>query len=310
MACNYGCPLANLAQEMSPIDEGFRVRIEAALDAWRDGITDAPLRGQGAGQLRTDIDSHKPAAFIVASIEGTASMAKDSQDPSMVETCMDDLVLYHLHQHSCGFPPDTNMHTGWYVSEDSTHLVRAERYGRWVVKWRWPVLVSVLALSFLATAGARRLGFIDEYRVFFGRDNITGMAMLNNAFQESAMKDMATLVPTMYLVITLTIVLLLRSVSATIPTLGVIALSVTSALGIAGWADLSLTPPSTGTPVRASSTSRRAVVLGTAGLWMSKQERSLVYRERMSFSTGFGRTVTFSSIGHGIFENRAGSGYG
>ena len=33
MACNYGCPLANLAQEMSPIDEGFRVRIEAALDA-------------------------------------------------------------------------------------------------------------------------------------------------------------------------------------------------------------------------------------------------------------------------------------
>ena len=69
--------------------------------------------------------------------------------------------------------------------------------------------------------------------------------MLNNAFQESAMKDMATLVPAMYLVITLTIVLLLRSVSATLTTLGVIALSVTSALGLAGWASLSLTPPST-----------------------------------------------------------------
>ncbi len=94
MACNYGCPLANLAQEMSPIDEGFRVRIEAALDAWRDGITDSLLRGQGAGQVRTDIDSHKVAAFIVASIEGTASMAKNSQDPSMVESCMDSLVLY------------------------------------------------------------------------------------------------------------------------------------------------------------------------------------------------------------------------
>ncbi len=94
MACNYGCPLANLAQEMSPIDEGFRIRIEAALDAWRDGITDALLRGQGAGQVRTDIDSHKAAAFIVASIEGTASMAKNSQDPSMVESCMDGLVLY------------------------------------------------------------------------------------------------------------------------------------------------------------------------------------------------------------------------
>ena len=75
--------------------------------------------------------------------------------------------------------------------------------------------------------------------------HITGMAMLNNAFQESAMKDMATLVPAMYLVITLTIVLLLRSVSATLTTLGVIALSVTSALGLAGWAGLSLRPPST-----------------------------------------------------------------
>ena len=53
----------------------------------------------------------------------------------------------------------------------ATHLVRAERYARWVVKWRWLVLVSVLALSLLATAGARRLGFIDEYRVFFGPDN-------------------------------------------------------------------------------------------------------------------------------------------
>ena len=75
--------------------------------------------------------------------------------------------------------------------------------------------------------------------------HITGMTMLNNAFQESSMKDMATLVPLMYLVITLTIVALLRSVSATVATLGVIALSVVSALGLAGWAGLNLTPPST-----------------------------------------------------------------
>ncbi len=94
MACTCGCPLANLAQEMSPIDEGFRVRIEAALDSWRDGITDALLRGQGANQVRTDIDSHKSAAFIVASIEGMAGMAKNSRDPSMVEACIEGLVLY------------------------------------------------------------------------------------------------------------------------------------------------------------------------------------------------------------------------
>ena len=93
-ACSCGCPLANLAQEMSPIDEGFRIRIETVLDSWRDGIANGLLRGQGANQVRTDIDSRKAAAFIVASIEGIAIMAKNSQDASMMEACIDGLVLY------------------------------------------------------------------------------------------------------------------------------------------------------------------------------------------------------------------------
>src|SRR5215468_4259321 len=32
-----GCPLNNLAQEMSPLDEGFRRRIEKVYSEWRDG---------------------------------------------------------------------------------------------------------------------------------------------------------------------------------------------------------------------------------------------------------------------------------
>jgi predicted RND superfamily exporter protein len=74
---------------------------------------------------------------------------------------------------------------------------------------------------------------------------ITGMAMLNNAFQESAMQDMATLTPLMYLVILLTMALLLRSAWATLATLIVIGFSVVGALGIAGYLGMSLAPPST-----------------------------------------------------------------
>ena len=69
--------------------------------------------------------------------------------------------------------------------------------------------------------------------------------MLNNAFQESAMRDMSTLVPFMYVVITLTLVLLLRSFTGTVSTLTVVGMSVVGALGLAGWAGLNLTPPST-----------------------------------------------------------------
>ena len=69
--------------------------------------------------------------------------------------------------------------------------------------------------------------------------------MLNNAFSESAMTDMGTLTPAMYLVILVALVLLLRSISATIATLVVVGFSVVGALGLAGWAGLFLTPPST-----------------------------------------------------------------
>jgi AcrR family transcriptional regulator len=43
-----GCPLNNLAQEMSPIDEGFRMRLSHIFTGWIGGIADAlrPWAGQ------------------------------------------------------------------------------------------------------------------------------------------------------------------------------------------------------------------------------------------------------------------------
>jgi predicted RND superfamily exporter protein len=96
-----------------------------------------------------------------------------------------------------------------------------------------------------AVAHARALAARIERENPGYRVRITGMAMLNNAFQESAMNDMATLTPLMYLVIIITMALLLRSIAATFATLVVIALSVAGALGIAGYLGMSLTPPST-----------------------------------------------------------------
>jgi hypothetical protein len=77
---------------------------------------------------------------------------------------------------------------------------------------------------------------------------MTGMAMLNNAFQESAMRDMGTLVPLMYVGIIVVMVILLRSLSATLSAVFVIALSLASAMGLAGWLGFSLTPPSSAAP--------------------------------------------------------------
>ena len=94
IACTIGCPLNNLAQEMSPIDETFREKLEAVYGLWKQKITEAFLRGQGAGTVRSDIDPHQCAAFIIASIEGALGMCKNARDPWVLESCLAGLTQY------------------------------------------------------------------------------------------------------------------------------------------------------------------------------------------------------------------------
>lgn len=77
---------------------------------------------------------------------------------------------------------------------------------------------------------------------------LTGINMMNDAFAEASQKDMATLVPLMFVVVILTLALLLRSISCTIAAVLVIALSILSAMGITGWLGIKLSPPSVGAP--------------------------------------------------------------
>ncbi len=82
-----GCPLNNLAQEMAPIDEGFRARLERVYQEWRDGVAQALRRGQGRGYIRADIDPHRMAVFIVAALEGCAGAAKNARSSALLMDC-------------------------------------------------------------------------------------------------------------------------------------------------------------------------------------------------------------------------------
>ena len=82
-----------------------------------------------------------------------------------------------------------------------------------------------------------------DYRVY-----LTGMVMLNNAFAESSMGDMATLVPLMYLGILVAMMFLIRSVAGTVGTLMVIIFSCVVAMGFMGAIGFPVTPPSASAP--------------------------------------------------------------
>jgi AcrR family transcriptional regulator len=90
----HGCPVNNLAQEMSGVDEGFRERIQAVLMEWRDGIATALRQGQVRGQVRENIQPEHAAMFILSVLEGAAGLAKSAQDPAVSEPCFEGLHYY------------------------------------------------------------------------------------------------------------------------------------------------------------------------------------------------------------------------
>ncbi len=89
-----GCPLNNLAQEMAPIDEGFRSRVEAVYHAWRKGIEKALVKGQENGFVSKDVNVTSAAMMVVASLEGCMGLAKNAQSKKVLLQCGQSVMDY------------------------------------------------------------------------------------------------------------------------------------------------------------------------------------------------------------------------
>jgi TetR/AcrR family transcriptional repressor of nem operon len=81
-----GCPLLNLSQEMSGIDEGFRRRTARLYKHWHDAMAEALRAGQKRRVVRSDINVNETATFLMAAWEGYVVLGKNSQDPRMMES--------------------------------------------------------------------------------------------------------------------------------------------------------------------------------------------------------------------------------
>lgn len=99
-----------------------------------------------------------------------------------------------------------------------------------------------------ATARARELAEAAKARDPNVEIYLTGVVLMNNTFAEQSLKDMLTLVPLMYAVIIVITFLSVRSVSGTLGTLLVIVFSIVTAMGLAGWLGMRLTPPTASSP--------------------------------------------------------------
>ncbi len=80
-----GCPLVNLTQEMSQLDEQFRKRLASIFHAWQEGIAVTLRRGQSQGTVRPDLVPEEAASFLIALVEGYEVLAKNAQDAKVWE---------------------------------------------------------------------------------------------------------------------------------------------------------------------------------------------------------------------------------
>ncbi len=92
--CVGGCPLGNLAAELSDLHEGFRGRLNGVFSSWRERLMEALREAQAQGDVRADCQPEAVAQFLVASLEGAMLMTKLTKDIAVMEQCVSEMKRY------------------------------------------------------------------------------------------------------------------------------------------------------------------------------------------------------------------------
>jgi AcrR family transcriptional regulator len=87
-----GCPLNNLATELSLADPDFRAAVHDIYEKWQATIAQKLRLDRTAGALRERLDPDMFATFLIASYSGAISLAKVRQDSAPLRECARQLV--------------------------------------------------------------------------------------------------------------------------------------------------------------------------------------------------------------------------
>ncbi len=92
--CVGGCPLGNLAAELSDVHEGFRTRLAGVFGAWRERLTAALDEARRRGEVVDECRPEPVAYFLVASLEGAILLTKLTKDIAVMGHCVTELKRY------------------------------------------------------------------------------------------------------------------------------------------------------------------------------------------------------------------------
>lgn len=82
-----GCPIGNLAQEMSDLSDPFRIALNDALDGMIEGFAYLLREAQKVGEIPADLDTDEAALFIVQACQGAFIRVKLLKNAEPLDTC-------------------------------------------------------------------------------------------------------------------------------------------------------------------------------------------------------------------------------
>ncbi|MFT5084586.1 MAG: TetR/AcrR family transcriptional repressor of nem operon [Lentisphaeria bacterium] len=81
---SLGCPVNNLVQEMSGLDEGFKTRLTNIYNCWTGLLAKKLEEGKNEGFVKEEVNVGATALFIVSALQGIAGMAKCMQSKALM----------------------------------------------------------------------------------------------------------------------------------------------------------------------------------------------------------------------------------
>ncbi|MDI1234661.1 MAG: TetR/AcrR family transcriptional regulator [bacterium] len=91
---NYGCPIGNLIQEMSLINEQFNETLSLLTNQWEDAIVKCINRGKKAGLIKAETKSKQVAYFIISGYWGIRNFGKLQRSNAPYKVFLKELKIY------------------------------------------------------------------------------------------------------------------------------------------------------------------------------------------------------------------------
>jgi TetR/AcrR family transcriptional repressor of nem operon len=96
-----GCPLGNIAMELSHKDKFFSKKIQSIVALQISHIEKALTAAKSKGIIRKNVETDATAKFIVSLIEGCIMTAKTFQDKTILENCFKLIKDYLRNLYAC-----------------------------------------------------------------------------------------------------------------------------------------------------------------------------------------------------------------